>query len=270
MKKLFSLILVFLLFSGSLLADDSRLAFYGGDFSSLKKKAADEGKLCFVEFYVFGCRPCKRIENETFTDPQVIRHIKNKYIPYKVDANGFMGEGFEIAKEYGVRIFPSILVLDTDGTVLKQMSGFFTAEELLATLKSFESAMEEFYAKTNFDSFEQLDLNEDFDSELSSLDVTSSAVEEIEESMPMIDIVASSQPSLLPAQTHVPGFSFETASKATGALRSAFYCVDTSPVIIKENEYLLILRSDDENIKNCKPNFWARMKGWFKTGDNTK
>jgi thioredoxin-related protein len=110
------------------------IQYHQGNFASLKARAAKEGKRCFVEFYTDYCGVCTRLEKKTFANPQIISYVKDNFIPYRVDGLSLLDEGLELAQKYHVRAYPTILVLDEEGRLLKTLEGFFTPAVLLTEL----------------------------------------------------------------------------------------------------------------------------------------
>jgi thiol:disulfide interchange protein len=80
--------------------------------------------------YAAWCGPCKRLKETTFTDPRVGEYFNANYINVALDAE--KGEGFELARQYGIRGYPTLLFLDPSGSVIERAVGFHDAETLIA------------------------------------------------------------------------------------------------------------------------------------------
>ena len=82
-----------------------------------------------MDCYTSWCGPCKRMEQEVFTQENVGTYFNEKFISVKYDME--KGEGPELKKRYGVGCFPTFLVLDAQGAVRHKFTGLCTPEELL-------------------------------------------------------------------------------------------------------------------------------------------
>jgi thiol-disulfide isomerase/thioredoxin len=90
--------------------------FHQGGFLAAKELAEKEGKLQLIEFYAEWCTPCKHMEQTTFKDEALLTYLKGNFVNVKVDIDQF--DGFALKEEYSIRYLPTILLLDTDGSVV--------------------------------------------------------------------------------------------------------------------------------------------------------
>lgn len=98
----------------------------GIDFQdiSLKEaleKSAAEKKPVFLDCYTSWCGPCKFMANEVFTLKQAGDWFNPRFVNIKIDME--KGEGPEIAKKYGIRAYPTFLILNADGTLRHTVVG---------------------------------------------------------------------------------------------------------------------------------------------------
>ncbi|MFT4534820.1 MAG: thioredoxin 1 [Saprospiraceae bacterium] len=83
--------------------------------------AAAENKLIFLDVYTTWCLPCQMMEKDVFTDETTAAIINKDFISYKVDAE--KSNGLNVAFQYDVSEYPTILFLDAQGNVLERGVG---------------------------------------------------------------------------------------------------------------------------------------------------
>ena len=105
---------------------DNILNFKGMVFEELSlqealDKAGREGKRVFMDCYTTWCGPCKMMDAQVFPQAVAGEFCREYCVCIKVDME--KGEGPEIARRYGVNAFPTMMLLDPDGTVVCRMVG---------------------------------------------------------------------------------------------------------------------------------------------------
>lgn len=122
---------------------------------NIKKDKIKDGKLIMVDFYTDWCGWCKRLDKETYMDPEVIE-LTNKYFyaikfdaeqmdsvefagkMYKMKAVGKRGThdfAMEMASRPGGRIgYPTISFIDPMGKKIAVEAGFKDAAKMKLTL----------------------------------------------------------------------------------------------------------------------------------------
>jgi thiol-disulfide isomerase/thioredoxin len=78
--------------------------------------AKEEGKPVFIDCFTTWCGPCKWMSANIFTDETVAKYYNDNYICLKIDME--KGEGLDIAKNYSIRAYPTLLYLDDSGETL--------------------------------------------------------------------------------------------------------------------------------------------------------
>lgn len=101
------------------------------------EKAKANGKEVFVDCYTSWCGPCKMMESRVFSQEIVGTYCNQHYVNIKIDME--KGEGPEVAERYGVEAYPTMLVLDPDGTVKCRMTGSRDVNNFLMVLKRSEN-----------------------------------------------------------------------------------------------------------------------------------
>ena len=98
----------------------------GVDFQNLAyegalEKAKAENKLVFMDCYTSWCGPCRIMSNEVFPQKEAGDYFNPLFVCVKYDME--KGEGPELAKQYGVRSYPTFLLIRPDGTVQHRIVG---------------------------------------------------------------------------------------------------------------------------------------------------
>ena len=92
-------------------------------------KAKAEGKYVFLDCYTSWCGPCKVMSKQVFVRKAVGDLFNPTCINIKIDMEN--GEGPEIAKRYGVMAYPTMFVLNDDGSVKYRLQGGMEAGHFL-------------------------------------------------------------------------------------------------------------------------------------------
>ncbi len=99
--------------------------------------AASTDKLIFVDVYEIGCKYCRAMDREVFPDSTVRQVLDANYIPVRIDGNStepiqFNGQEIpskEFAQSKGAYVFPTSLILDSQGNVIKKKTGYMGVDE---------------------------------------------------------------------------------------------------------------------------------------------
>ena len=77
--------------------------------------AAAEGKPVLLDFWAPWCKPCQRMLDITFADPQVVAE-SGRFVCAKVDVAELSAEDLDrMLKDYGVQGVPTTVLIGTDG-----------------------------------------------------------------------------------------------------------------------------------------------------------
>ena len=146
MKKIIAILLVGIATTAFVVKTDSQhsvalhkqseggIKFKTMSFEKAKSAASESGKLIFVDAYTTWCGPCKRMAATSFKEAEVGEIFNSKFINLKIDCES--DEGKEFARIYKVRGYPTLLLINGDGKVVKQTMGFMTADQLIAFANS--------------------------------------------------------------------------------------------------------------------------------------
>lgn len=111
------------------------ISFEGMDLEKAKKEAKKTGKLIFIDAYTDWCGPCKRMAATSFKDPSVGDLFNENFVNIKIEMEKD-ADGPEVARLYRVVAYPTLLIIDANGKLVKQTMGMKTSEQLIAFANS--------------------------------------------------------------------------------------------------------------------------------------
>jgi thioredoxin 1 len=98
------------------------IQFFKGTFQEALEKAKTENKPIFLDIYATWCGPCKMLKKHTFSDKEVGDYYNANYINIAVD--GETKEGRELANNFSIQGYPTLLILDKNGKQVAKQVGF--------------------------------------------------------------------------------------------------------------------------------------------------
>jgi thioredoxin 1 len=105
------------------------IEFYNGSWEEAMALAKKEGKLIFLDVYASWCGPCKMLKKNTFTDPGAGKYFNKNFINIALDSE--KGDGIKVARSLKVRAYPSMYILNSDGSLVEHHAGYLQPEGLL-------------------------------------------------------------------------------------------------------------------------------------------
>ncbi len=117
------------------MAPTSGISFKKKSFEDAKKEAKKSGKLIFIDAYTDWCGPCKRMAATSFKDPKVGELFNKNFVNLKVEMEKD-ADGPELARKYRVVAYPTLLIVDGNGKLIKQSVGMKSSDQLIALAKS--------------------------------------------------------------------------------------------------------------------------------------
>ena len=100
-------------------------------FEEALTAAKAEGKKVFIDFYTSWCGPCKRLAANVFPTKEVGDYMNSNYVCLKLDAEK---EGADLAKQFQVSAYPTLIVVDTDGKLLGSFAGYKEGKDFIAAV----------------------------------------------------------------------------------------------------------------------------------------
>lgn len=106
--------------------DIQRLTFFTNVNPALNK-ARTEGKPVFVYARSKYCGACKQFESETFTNESVIEKLNKDFVLLSIDVDEQKNE----TRNFRLRVTPTEIFLDQNGTEIKRLLGYRTNQTFL-------------------------------------------------------------------------------------------------------------------------------------------
>lgn len=106
-------------------ASATEINFTTGAWKTIKEKAKKENKIIFFDAYATWCGPCKYMERNVYTNDSVAAIYNANYINVKMDMEE--GEGLELANEFEITAYPTLLFFSPDGKLLHKNVGAMDA-----------------------------------------------------------------------------------------------------------------------------------------------
>lgn len=104
----------------------------GTPFKDILALAAKTGKPIMIDFYADWCSWCRKLDEDTYSDPEVGK-ASAQLINIKMDTA--TKEGGELARRYRVRGLPTIIFLYSSGEEMGRVIGYRPPEVFLEILK---------------------------------------------------------------------------------------------------------------------------------------
>ncbi len=103
--------------------------FHKGTWEEALKRSQTEEKPIFVVFHTSWCGTCKKLKASTLQDTDAARFYKDNFISVSLDAEE--GQGKILAKQWGVRAYPSFVFIDAQGKVTYRSKGYQNSAQLI-------------------------------------------------------------------------------------------------------------------------------------------
>ncbi len=110
-------------------AQTQGINFIEDDWNQALQNAKSNNKLVFLDIYATWCGPCKMLRQYTFTNTSVGNFFNTNFINVSVD--GEKGIGPQLAQQYSIVGYPSLIITDATGKPVLVTAGYMQADDLL-------------------------------------------------------------------------------------------------------------------------------------------
>lgn len=140
--------------------------------SEAEAKSNLQKKDILIDLYTNWCGWCKVMDKNTYTNPNVVRYIREKFYPVKLDAETretltWHGKQFKYNDHYRVHdyailltggqlSYPTTIILPADGSRPQLIPGYLKTPDMELILRYFG---EGFYGKTSFEDYRKNFIN---------------------------------------------------------------------------------------------------------------
>lgn len=127
-KKKITVLFVLLTITMFAQEEQKGIQFFTGTFDEAKALASAENKKIFMDVYTTWCAPCKKMTKEVFPDKELGELYNANFVSFKIDAE--KGEGIQIAQNYNVGGYPTLIYTDAKGETIEKMTSYLTIEQM--------------------------------------------------------------------------------------------------------------------------------------------
>ena len=115
--------------------------WFEGSFDDLQARARQSNKPYLVYFYTASlCSGCKSFETQTLQDAATLQMLNDRFLIMRLDAESLERQGFQLASQYRLSLYPSILLFQPDGTLSGTLLGFQSPSMLRTELEKLSPA----------------------------------------------------------------------------------------------------------------------------------
>ncbi|MFW5781958.1 MAG: thioredoxin domain-containing protein [Candidatus Muiribacteriaceae bacterium] len=112
-----------------------------GDFTAGLNKAISEDRLILVDFYTDWCGWCDKLADDVFSTMKFHDYVADDFVLVKINAEKYR----KLTDHYGIRGYPTILVLDSKGRELDRVVGYSAADEYIERIDEAAYSIENFH-----------------------------------------------------------------------------------------------------------------------------
>jgi thioredoxin-related protein len=99
------------------------------NLNAVIKLAQSKYKLVFMDVSTSWSEPCRIMSKEIYTDKKVADFFNKNFVNYRIDAE--QGEGPDLLLKYGIKNYPTFLLLNRRGQAILKGNGVMSAQDLI-------------------------------------------------------------------------------------------------------------------------------------------
>jgi len=107
----------------------NQINFIENSWGEALKQAAAKKKYIFVDAYATWCGPCKMLKATTLRNKDVIAFYNSNFINVAMDME--KGQGPELAAQWGLRAYPTLIIFNAQGKPVYGTVGFIKPDDLI-------------------------------------------------------------------------------------------------------------------------------------------
>lgn len=111
-------------------AAQSKNAGWLRDMRTAEAEARRLNRPLLIHFYADWCGPCKKMEGEALSSPDLMRQLGARFVGVKINTD----QNRELAKQFNVESLPSDIIVAPDGKVLAHSVGYQAERDYLSRL----------------------------------------------------------------------------------------------------------------------------------------
>lgn len=94
------------------------------------------GKKYFLQFTASWCGPCKMMNKEVFSKPEVIELVNSNFLAKEIDIDDF--DGIQITQDLRIKSIPATIIFDCNGRELRRIEGFQYEDMFINILNNYK------------------------------------------------------------------------------------------------------------------------------------
>lgn len=118
-------------------------------FDEVKALAKKDGKKIFIDCYTSWCGPCKQMLANEFPKKEMGDYLNSNFVCTKYDIE--KGEGITIGEIYDVNVFPTYLILDSNGNPEMRFIGYNPSDKFIPKMQAGPTSNDVYVLKKNYD-----------------------------------------------------------------------------------------------------------------------
>jgi thioredoxin 1 len=108
---------------------NSQINFTATTWTEALKQAAAQNKYIFVDAYATWCGPCKMMKATSFKNGKAAALFNQNFVNVALDME--KGNNPQLAQQWGMRAYPTLIVFDSKGKIVLNTVGFISGKDLV-------------------------------------------------------------------------------------------------------------------------------------------